>query len=350
MARIWAKEFKEKLGKVKLLPAVLLYGDQPFLRDACRVELVERFVPQAARTWAVSRFSAERGQTQAALDQAQTIPMLSTQQVVFLEDAEAIEDLGEKNRETTIAALEGYLKDPAPFTVLVVEASKLDMRMQLGKKLSEQALVVEVGLGENSEERNAASVVLAKSLAKKSGVEFAPGAAEDLSEFVSGDLLRLKTEVDKLTTFAAERRVVRREDVSALVISEKTTTIWEVADLLAKRKPKQALEFIERLLRAGEEPVLMVGGMAWMYRKLIEASEIHGSTNGWQAARALGMRPEQAELALQCAHKISKSRLLDGLRALQEADDRLKGGAKDPRTVMEFLIWQLTGARAAGAP
>jgi DNA polymerase III subunit delta len=349
MARLSAGEFTEKLGTGKVVPAVLLYGDQPFLRDACRAELIEKYVPEAARAWAVSRFSAEQGETQAALDRAQTIPMLSAQQVVFLEDAEAIEDLGEKNRETTVGALQSYLEDPAPFTVLVVEASKLDMRMQLGKKLSEHALVVDVGLGESSQERNAASVVLAKSLAKESGVEFVPGAAEDLAEFVSGDLMRLKTEVDKLTTFAAESRVVRREDVGALVVSEKTTTIWEVADLLAKRQTKQALEFIERLLREGEEPVLMVGGMTWMYRKLIEASEIPGASNGWQAARALGMRPEQAELALQCARKISQERLLEGLRALEQADDRLKGGARDPRTVMEFLIWQLTGARVAGA-
>ncbi len=348
MARLAVEEFKDRLGKGKAVPAVLLYGDQPFLRDACRAQLIEKFVPAAARAWAVSRFSAERGETQAALDQAQTIPMLSAQQVVFLEDMEAIEDLGEKNREATVEAIESYLKDPAPFTVLVMEASKLDMRMQLGKKLAEYSLMVEVGLGENSEERNTASAVLAKSLAKEQGVEFAKGAAEDLAEFVSGDLMRLKTEVDKLTTFAAERKVVRREDVSALVISEKTTTIWEVADLLASRQPKLALEFIERLLREGEEPVLMIGGMAWMYRKLIEASELRGVTNGWQAARALGMRPEQAELALQCARKISKERLLAGLRALQEADDRLKGGAKEPRTVMEFLVAQLAGVTAQG--
>jgi len=107
--------------------------------------------------------------------------------------------------------------------------------------------------------------------------------------------------------------------------------------------------FIERLLREGDEPVAMIGAMAWMYRKLIEASEVRGATNGWQAARALGMRPEQAELALQCARKISKERLLDGLRALQVADDRLKGGFKDSRAVMEFLIWELTGAQAGGA-
>lgn len=349
MARLSVDEFRERLGKGKIVPAVLLYGDQPFLRDACRGQLIEKFVTEAARAWAVSRFSAERGETQAALDQAQTIPMLSTQQVVFLEDAEAIEDLGERNRETTVKAIEEYLKNPAPFTVLVMEASKLDMRMQLGKKLAEYSLIVEVGLGENSEERNAASAALAKSLAREQGVELAKGAAEDLAEFVSGDLMRLKTEMEKLTTFAAESKIVRREDVSSLVVSEKTTTIWELADLLASRQPKKALEFIERLLREGEEPVLMIGGMAWMYRKLIEASEIRGATNGWQAARTLGMRPEQAEFALQCARKISKDRLLDGLKALQEADDRLKGGAKDPRTVMEFLIWQLTGAPAAGA-
>ncbi len=350
MARLTAAEFKEKLAKGKPVPAVLLYGDQPFLRDSCRAHLIEKYVPVAARAWAVSRFSAGRGETQAALDQAQTIPMLSAQQVVFLENAEAIEDLAEKSRESTVEAIEAYLTNPAPFTVLVMEASKLDMRMQLGKRLAEHSLVVEVGLGDNADERNAASVVLAKSLAKEYGVEFAKGAAEDLAEFVSGDLMRLKTEVEKLTTFAVESKVVRREDVGALVISEKTTTIWEVADLLATRQPKKALEFIERLLREGEEPVGMIGGMAWMYRKLIEASEIRGATNGWQAARALGMRPEQAELALQCAQKISKQRLLDGLRALQEADDRLKGGgSREPRTVLEFLIWKLTGAQAAAA-
>jgi len=136
---------------------------------------------------------------------------------------------------------------------------------------------------------------------------------------------------------------VRREDVAALVISEKTTTVWELADLLATRQPEKALEFLERLLREGEEPPMMVGAMAWMYRKLIEASEIRGMTNGWQAARALSMRPEQAELALQCARKISRERLLNGLRALQEADDRLKGGAKEPRIVMEFLVAGLAG-------
>ena len=345
MAKVSTEEFLEKLAKGKPVPAILLYGDEVYLRDECRKQLIEKYVPEAARPWAVSRFSADDGETQAAADQAQTLPMLSPQQVVFLEEAEAIDKLGEKAREEAVKTLEAYLKNPAPFTVLVIEASALDQRMRLAKLLMEKTLMVEVGLGDDLDQRIAVAAVLARSLAKEQGIEFAKGAAEDLAEFVSGDLMRLKTEVYKLATYAAERKVVSRADVAALVISEKSATIWEVADFLATRQPKKALEFFDRLLREGEEPVAMLGAMAWMYRKLMEASELRGVTHGWQAARALSMNPQQAELAIQSARRISKERLLEGLQALREADNRLKGGAKDPHSVMEFLVWELSGAK-----
>jgi len=93
MARVSGEQLLERLETGKTIPAVLLHGEEPYLRDACRAQLIERFVPEAARTWAVSRYSASRGETQAALDQAQTMAMLSPQQVVFLEEAEAIEKL-----------------------------------------------------------------------------------------------------------------------------------------------------------------------------------------------------------------------------------------------------------------
>ena len=349
MARVSPEELLARLEKGKPIFALLLLGEERYLRDACRAQLIERFVPEASRTWGVSRYSAERGETHAALEQAQTLPMLSPLQVVFLEDGEAIEKLGEKNRDQAVGLLEDYLGNPAPFTVLVVEATGLDQRMKLAKLLMEETLVVEVGIGEDAEDRQAAAVALARAIGKEQGVEFEQGAAEDLAEFVAADLMRLKTEIDKLATFAGARKLIRRADVSAIVVSEKTTTVWELADMLASRQSKMALEFLDRLLRDGEEPLPMLGAMAWMYRKLIEASEIQGAANGWQAARQLGMRPEQAELALQNARKIPKARLLDGLRALQEADDRLKGGVEDARAVMEFLVTNLAAEETKAA-
>ena len=83
-----------------------------------------------------------------------------------------------------------------------------------------------------------------------------------------------------------------------------------------------------------------------MTQIMIEASELRGVTNGWGAARALAMRPEQAQLALESARRIPKARLLAGLSALQRADQRLKGGGEDARAVMEFLVTELTGEEA----
>src|SRR5260370_2601869 len=98
MARISQQELVGRLEKGKPVAAILLLGEEPYLRDACRALLIERFVPEASRTWAVSRYSADRGETQAALDQAQTMAMLSPQQVVFLEDVEASKSSAEKTR------------------------------------------------------------------------------------------------------------------------------------------------------------------------------------------------------------------------------------------------------------
>jgi hypothetical protein len=106
MARVSPDELLGRLEKGTPIPAILLLGEEPYLRDACRTQLIARFVPEASRTWAVSRYSAERGETQAAFEQAQTLPMLSPQQVVFLEDVEAIEKLGEKNRDEAVAQRE----------------------------------------------------------------------------------------------------------------------------------------------------------------------------------------------------------------------------------------------------
>ncbi len=343
MARIAVGELLGRLAKGKAIPAVLLLGDEPFLRDSCRKLLIEKFVPEAARVWALSRYSAARGEAEAALGQAQTLPMLCPQQVVFLEEAEAIEKLGDERRDEFVESLEAYLDNPAPFTTLVFEAGTLDQRMRFAKLLAEKALVVTVSLGEDEKQRRSAAVAQAAAMAGEMGVALEAGAAEDLAEWVAEDLQRLKTEIEKLATYAGERRRIRREDVAALVVSSKKNTVWQLADMLAEGKRSTALEFLDRLVRDGDEPVALVGAMAWMYRKMIEAQEIKGAVNGWQAARQLGMRPEAAELALQSARRMPRAQLLSGLRALQECDDRLKGGGRDPRALLDFLIARLTG-------
>jgi DNA polymerase-3 subunit delta len=350
LPRISAGELASRLQKDRLPAVLLVLGDEPYVRDALRSQLIEALIPEAARTWAVSRYSAAGNETQRALEQAQTLPMLSPRQLIFLEEVEAVQDLGEKNRDAAVALLEHYFGDPAPFTMLVLEAAALDQRMKLGKFLTEKALLLDIGQGDNLQDRLESATALARVIAKEEDVLFETGAAEELVEYVAADFVRLRTEIRKLATYAGERKEIRSQDVRALVASEKSTTTWDLADMLVSRQTAKAMDLLNCLLRDGEQPLQILGALTWNYRKVVEASELPGVANGFQAARALAMRPEQAELALRSARKSSRAQLLAGMQTLRWVDDRLKQGKDEGQTVMEFMIAELTRSSNSAKP
>jgi DNA polymerase-3 subunit delta len=187
-------------------------------------------------------------------------------------------------------------------------------------------------------------------MARESGVTIERAAAQLLSESTNADLARMRTEIEKLATYAGDRKVIARRDVEALVVSEKRYTVWQLSEMLANGERARALTFLESLLNEGEQPVAIVGAMAWMYRKLLEAQELGRGANAWQASRQLGMRPDTAEIAIRAAQRIPREELVEGLAALCETDNRLKSGGAAPRAVMEFLVARLTGTRATRAP
>src|SRR5258708_14750195 len=77
MPRVSHEELLARLTKGKRIPALLLRGDEPFLRDPTRSQLTETFVPAPARAWAVSRYSANPSEPHDALPPAHTPPMLA---------------------------------------------------------------------------------------------------------------------------------------------------------------------------------------------------------------------------------------------------------------------------------
>lgn len=332
----------ERLAHGKPIGAVVLLGTDLYLREMCRNRIIEGFVPEGMREWAVARLSPRDTGWDEILRRAQTLPMLAPHQVMIVEDAESVERLGDKSRDEIVGALEKYLDSPAPFTVLVIEAEGLDGRQRFSKLLHEKALVVELTIGAES------AALLAADMAKDLGAEIDRDAAALLAEILSGSPARMHIELEKLATYARGRRITVA-DIEALVVAARKNTVWQLTDMLVNRERNAALAFLDNLLREGEQPAGIVGALAWRYRKLIEARDLPAHTSGFQAARHLGMRPEAAEAAVRQAHRIPKGDLLAGLVALAEADSQLKSANPDLRATMEFLIARLTsfGARSA---
>ena len=178
-------------------------------------------------------------------------------------------------------------------------------------------------------------------MARELGATLEQDAAEELCDVLNGELAAIRTELQKLSAYAGDRRRITRADVDLLVISARKYEVWDLADMLAARQPAQALEFLDSLLREGEAAPALLGALAWMYRKLLEAQELPAGMAGQQAAGRLRMRPDAAGLAVRQSRKFPKEQLTTGLAALYEADSRLKSGGTNQRAVMEFLVTQL---------
>ena len=345
----------ERLAKGKPVPAIVLEGTDPYLREMCRNKIIDAYVPEPLRDWALGRVTVRGGDWSEIFQRAETMPMLAPCQVLLVDGAESIqsrakdgdesddEDDGDDPRKETLKALAEYLAKPAPFTVIVFEVPKLDHRQRLYKVLAENAVIVELTLG------NESAAALAEQMAKELGAEIERPAANLLAEIVNSEPARIRVEMQKLAAYAQGRGRITSADVEELVPKARKNTVWQLADMLATRRRADAFAFLENLLREGEEPIGLVGVLAWMYRKLIEARDLPAGMNGFQAARSLRMRPDAAEAAVRNAHRIPKKDLLAGLLALAEADSQLKSSNPNPRALMEFLIARLTSSASSAA-
>lgn len=343
MPEVSPNKLAERLSQGKPVAAVVLLGSDGYLREMCRGKIIEACVPEAARDWAVARISPRESSWDEILQRAESMPMMAPRQVIIIEDAESIEKLGDKSRDAVMEALEKYFESPAPFTLLLFEIGELDGRQKFSKMLHEKALVVELTIGSES------AAELAVHMAKERGAELDRPAAIMLAEILNGEPARMRIELEKLATYVHGSGRITTAEVETLVVAARKNTVWQLAEMLASRRRGAALAFLDNLLREGEQPIGIVGALAWMYRKLIEARDLPAHTSGFEASRQLGMRPPEAETAVRQAHRVPRKDLLAGLMALAEADSELKSSNPAPRAFMEFLIARLTDTAALPA-
>jgi DNA polymerase-3 subunit delta len=347
----------ERLAQGKPIPAIVLMGTDPYLRDMCRNGIIQAYVPDAVRDWALARISVQGGDWSELFQRAETLPMLAQLQVVIIDGAETIEvkkrddddaadadesDDADDPRKETLQAFSAYLDKPAPFTVLLFEVPKLDKRQRLYKILNEKALIVELSIGDQAPQ-------FAAQMARELGAEIEPAAAALLADITNREPALMRMELQKLSLYVQGRGKITTAAVKELVPNARKNTVWELADMIATRRRDHALQFLDNLLREGEEPVALVGVLSWMYRKLIEARDLPATMRGFQAARPLGMRPDSAEAAIRNAHRMSKENLRAGLVALAETDSQLKSSNPDKRATMEFLIARLTSTATSAS-
>jgi DNA polymerase-3 subunit delta len=176
------------------------------------------------------------------------------------------------------------------------------------------------------------------------------GAAEAklLLELVGPESGILMAELEKLTIYVAETRRIEKQDILSLVGAGRVETVWKTLDAALAGQGPQALEHLDTLMAAGEEPVGLLAAMSANLLKLHHAGRLRAARlNVDEACRLAGIPSFAVEKTRRQHAHLGPARV-DLLPArLERADLDLKGGSTlDPRIILETFLIQLARPRS----
>ena len=331
-------------------PAVtVIVGDDGFLQHEVRRALVARLAggdPDAAAEY-LDGAEIEFRDLHDALSELSLFG--SGQRVIVVEDAD---DLVKKYRER----LEDYVVKPRGDAILILEVTAWPSNTRLAKAVAESGLTIKCATPAQGKELTEFTRQLKEWLAvaarREFGCELARAAADQLVELLPPEPGILYQEVARLSLLAEPSRKIDGALVLANVGGWRTRKTWDMIDAAADGRAADALQQLDRLLAAGEEPHALFPQIASTLRKFAlavrlfdQAERRRQSTSIRHALERAGMPPFKLNDAERQLKQIGRPRARQLYRWLLAADLELKGynSTKDrARRVIELLILRLS--------
>ncbi|MDI3318093.1 MAG: DNA polymerase III subunit delta [Bacillota bacterium] len=265
------------------------------------------------------------------LRQARWLPLGASRQLLVVEGPAWLETAPS---EAEMAALERYLATaPAPSpTVLLLEPSgEPDRRKRLVRLLVERGRVLEAAPLQGAQLAEAA-----RAWCRRRGRRLAPEAALLLGERVAGGLDGLVHELEKLDVALEPGAPIDTEALLRLTPLRQEASVFELVDAVVEGGAGRALRLFRRLQAEGEPPARLLALVARQFRLIgqLQAAQ----RDGRDPAAAVGVHPYVLRKVTEQARLVDARRLLEALRAIEEADLAVKTGRREESEAAELAL------------
>jgi DNA polymerase-3 subunit delta len=329
-----AVDFLDAPEKCKTGPAVVVYGKERFLKLEAIRQVSALVLGSSGDELSLSRLPGPEIDLKTVVDALLTVSMWNPKQVVLVEDAD---DFVSNFR----AGLEEYLERPAKKSVLVLDVKSWPANTRLAKKVAAVGLPIDCG------ELKGAPLLnwIVKSCRTRQGKKIDRNAAQLIIDLAGADLGLIDQELAKLAAYVGTSPAIDSSAVEKLVGGWKMETTWKMLDAVRDGQLGTALEYLDKLLIAGEPPVKLLGGIAWLFRSVAKATEL--SRQGQPLPEALaeaGVKPYNVQPMIPYLRRIGRPRAERILQYLLSTDLDLKSSSGySDRMILERLLLQLVG-------
>jgi DNA polymerase-3 subunit delta len=226
-----------------------------------------------------------------------------------------------------VEAIAAYLTSPAPDTVLALVADELKSSSALWKACTKAGDVLSYEV-----EKKKLHEWVAAQFAQH-GARAEPDAVSALIQLVGDDPAALKSEIDKLATWAAGEPFGERE-VEALVASNADVPIYELTEAWAVRDAARALGVSETIFehesrQRRDTAARLAGSLGAHLGRLRALKRLAAEgVSSKEAASQLKLNPYYASKLYRQAEGFSEDELDDAVLRLAELDGGLKGQSR----------------------
>jgi len=321
-----------------LKPVYVLFGDDAFLLDAARAEIVSAAIGDSDPQVAVTTFDAD-AELAALLDELRTVPFLAPRRAVILRDADEFlakktdDDSGKKKIElSNREALERYLENPSENSTLLMLTASWPKNTRLYK------LVDKIGQAVDCSAPDAGQLpsYVARATARR-GKKIQPDASQLLAAWVGSDIGALDSELEKLSLYAGDRPVITSEDVAKLVTASGGVEPFAITNAITAGDAAAALNCLSHMLTKRGEEFKVLGLIVWHLRRVLGAQQaIAAGKTGRSALPNMPFAQQKAFETLLQRRGLAK--LQADFRRLIAADLAMKTGANGPAALQELVV------------
>ena len=308
----------------------LIYGEEEFLKRYYINKMKEKIVPIGSEIMNLDIIEKSDMKALGIIEMSETLPFMVDKRLIIVKHSNFF--VSGKNEDSTLLA--DYLGEFPTTTIVIFVEDKVDKRNRLFKAVKKYGYIAEIN---HPSETELIRWLINKF--KNSGKLLDPNTGMYMVQTIGNDMDTLSVEVEKLSDYKGEEKVIVKEDVDAISIKSVEVKIFDMIDAMGMQQQKRALEIYHGLIKANESPIMILFMVTRQLRLLFQTKLlIKDGCNQNMISKKLGIPYFVTNKCISQSSKYSIEVLEKALKECLKTDLDIKTGKIRGDIGVEILI------------
>ncbi len=321
---------KKDIEENNLKNCYLLYGSESYLIKTYEERIMVAAAGSKDDIMNIAVFDDRKLLAAPVMDSAETLPFLAEKRVVIVRDSGFFKT-GKKDETENIAE---YVKNVPESTVLVFCENEVDKRNAAYKAVAKYGYAAEF---KPLTEKDLIKWIAKEFKQRKIAVDGKTAAY--LIRVTGADMTAIVTEIDKLSSFGADKGKIEIADINEVCVSNPEIKIFEMVGAMGNKNTEKAISIYRNMILYNESPFGILSMITRHFRLMYQCSRLMDEGENFASvAVKLGLRDFAVRDYCRQAKNFSSDRLRSAIEDCLKADVDIKSGKIKDVLAVELLL------------